>query len=153
MHADVTRARFYTNASLDILANLSVEDQQHGDEHLCGQIFKGMYGTRGVAQYWQRKCSKTARELGFTTRKVPLCHFYHSVRQVCRFVHNGDLVLVGKHTLLKAVSEYMAIEFKVEVARVGPDKPALPRVLFHSMRCARRGIEYERDHRHVDRLI
>lgn len=56
-----------------------MEDQQHGEEHMCGQLRTAMYGTRDVAQIWQRECSETAREIGFASGKVPPCHFASSM--------------------------------------------------------------------------
>lgn len=64
-HLDATLAYFYAEASRDISVKLPSEDQHGGDEEKCGKLRKARYGTRDVAQNWQRKCSDTVRALGF----------------------------------------------------------------------------------------
>lgn len=62
MHVDVTRAFLYADASREIFMKLPVEDQEDGEEQMCGRLPRAMYGSRDAAQNWQRKCVDTVKE-------------------------------------------------------------------------------------------
>lgn len=87
-----------------------------------------------------------------TPCKASLCHFYHGMWQVRGVVHGDDLIFVGQLAYLKAFPEHMATKSRLKVALTGPDEPTVLRVLNHSTRWTRKGIEYESDRRHADKL-
>lgn len=153
MHVDVTRAYFYADASREISVKLPAEDQQDGDEQMCGRLKKAMYGTRDVAQNWQRKCAETMKEIGFAIGDVSPCHFFHSGWQVCGLMHMDDFVFAGYREYFDKIADHMRGKFKVKVAMAGLGDREPLRMLNRSSKWTEEGLVYESDHQHVERLI
>lgn len=86
VHGDMARGYFYANAGRNIYVRLPAEDPHERDAYMCGELRKAMYGTRVVAQNWQRKFSGTVRELGFVTRSASPCHLV--------FVGRGETIAI-----------------------------------------------------------
>lgn len=61
IHANVTRAYFYAQASRDIYVKCPTKGKEPGDKEKCSKLLKAMHGTRDAAQIWQRKCSEAVR--------------------------------------------------------------------------------------------
>lgn len=68
----VTRANLNAGASREIYVKLPHDDDEPGDEEMCGQLVKAMYRTSDAAQNRERTCSEAVRELGFVTGKASL---------------------------------------------------------------------------------
>lgn len=119
IHVDMTQANCYAKARRDIYVRLPVEDQQEGREDMCGQLSRGMYGTRDVAQDWQSKCSEPVREIGFDIGKASPCHYFKTEWGVCGMVHGDDFVSAGKDKFSQ-IADYMMGKPSVNVAAAGP---------------------------------
>ena len=61
---DVRRAYFYAAARRPTSVELPPEDYRPGDEDLCGELQKSLYGTRDAAQNWAAECTRTLRAAG-----------------------------------------------------------------------------------------
>lgn len=69
MHIDVTRAYFHATASRDICVKLPIEDQQEGEELLCGNFKKAMCGRREAAENWQNNVRRRRARSGSTSAR------------------------------------------------------------------------------------
>ena len=61
---DVRRAYFCAPARRRVFVELPLEDDQPGDEHMCG-----LYGTGDAAQHWEEEIASTLSDLEQTRRK------------------------------------------------------------------------------------
>ena len=50
---DVRKAYFCAPIRRKVFVELPLEDCQPGDEHMCGLLRQGLYGTRDAAQNWE----------------------------------------------------------------------------------------------------
>lgn len=158
MHADTMRASCYAAACRDIHVKLPPEDQEPGEEHLCGKLVQVMYGTRDAAQSWQTICPEIDTELGSSTGKSWSCHLYYGTWQVCGIVPGDDFVPAGRKDYLKKSSEYMATKVKIKVglSLMGQDETNVLRVLSivsRSIKWTQQRLECESDHWHAVKLI
>lgn len=88
-HLKVMRAYFFADATRCIYAKVPGEDREAHEHDACGKFTKVMYGTRGAAQKWQRKCSETVLELGSYVWRVSTCHFDQPKWNPCGLVHGA----------------------------------------------------------------
>ena len=50
------------------------EDDQAGDEHMCGLLQYNLYGTRDAAQNWEEELASTLSDHQFDEKdRVPMC--------------------------------------------------------------------------------
>ena len=72
---DVSRAYMYALRDEDVDVELCDEYWEAGAEQMCGKLSKAMYGTRMVAQMWQRDAGNTLKGAGFTAGRSSPCVF------------------------------------------------------------------------------
>ena len=54
LSSDIKRPYFYAKAVRPVFIEIPIEDRQPGDEHKIGKLNLSLYGTRDVAQNWQK---------------------------------------------------------------------------------------------------
>lgn len=153
---DVSRAYMYAMCEEDIYVELCAEDQEPGEEHMCGKLVKAMYGTRPAARMWQREVAKTLTEAEFSAGRTSPCLFYHSTRDVVALVHGDDFVSAGSPEDLEWLRTVLAKRYCIKTTIIGEQAKFNKhvRVLNRLLRwhCGV-GITIEPDPRHVEILL
>ena len=98
---DISRAFFHALAKRRVYVQLPAEDQEGGEEELCGRLNYSMYGTRDAAQNWFDAYSQQLVKVGFKQGLASPCTFYHQQIGVRTYAHGGDYVSIGKPEQLK----------------------------------------------------
>ena len=154
---DVKRA--YFNAKIDpreppTFVDLPPED---GDcQHMCAQLLRHMYGTRGAADGWQEEYSTTLVRLGFRQGEACPNVFRHEERKIITSVHGDDFTSSGAKDSLDWLEAALAEEYELDVGPrlgPGPEDKKEGRALNRVIRWMDDRIQYEADPRQVERLV
>lgn len=130
-------------------------DQSEG-KRTCWKLLKAMYGCRPSAQDWQAKVKDTLTALGFTIGISPPNIYFHKGRSIWTFVHGDDFCSSGEAWDLAWLDQELrkTLLVKTEVLGPGPDHLKSIRILNRLVSWDEsRGIRYEADPRHVERMI
>ena len=148
--------RAYFNAKLDensrpVFVELPAEDPDHG--HMCAQLLRHMYGTRGAADGWQGEYSTTLISLGFRQGESCPNVFSRKERDVCCSVHGDDFTSTSSKGNLDWFEQEIAKHYEVTISpRIGPgpqdakEGRSLNRIIRWCDSC----IEYEADPRQAE---
>ena len=78
---DVKRAHFHADALRRVFIHLPPEDERAGEEGVCADLVRSMYGTRDAAANWEATYTKVLVAAGFQTSSAhpgPWGRLYHS---------------------------------------------------------------------------
>ena len=135
---------------------LCKEDQEVGEEKLCGKLVKAMYGTRTAARMWQREVTKTLTGPEFTAGRTPPCLFHHRARDVMSFVHGDDFVSSGTPEDLEWLRTVLAKKYCLKTTVIG-EQTKFEKHVRELNRLVRWhsgiGVTVEADPRHVEILL
>ncbi len=154
---DISRA--YFNAKIDerdapTFVNLPAEDADH--QHMCAQLQRHMYGTRGAADGWQEEYSTTLIRLGFRQGDACPNAFHHAERDIVTSVHGDDFSSSGPATALDWLEDALGKEYEITIGPrlgPGPDDAKESRALNRIIRWCNDRVEYEADPRQLERLV
>ena len=153
---DVSRAFFHAKAKRPVFVQLADEDQEDGQEQMCGRLNFSMYGTRDAAQNWYEEYSQHLLNMGFSQGLATPCVFYHREKGIRTYVHGDDYVSTGKTENLQWMEARLEEKYQIKTQLLGPEKNQekevriLNRIVTWDQQ---RGLRYEADPRHVEILI
>ena len=156
MMNDVSRAFFHAKAKRQVYVQLAVEDQEHGQERMCGRLNCSMYGTRDVAQNWFDEYSQMLVSIGFRQGAASPCVFFHKERNIRTFVRGDDYVSTGKPNDLQWMKRKLEEKYQIKTQMLGHGKEytgevkILNRIVVWNQI---EGITYEADPRHVEIIL
>ena len=155
---DVRRAHFVSWARRDIAVELPAELRKAGLD-LVGFLEKAMYGTRDAAACWAGEVVRVfVLVLGFVQGKANPCHFFHMGKQIRASVHGDDVEGMASYCQLVWLKDALAKEWMIEYKGIlAPPgrKDSIQEVshLRRTLRWTDKGIEWEHDGKHIDRVI
>lgn len=155
VHVDVRRAHFYADVRREVFVTIPAEDFAAGDEQMCAQLVKSMYGTRDAASNWERAYSDFLKRKGFVQGTACPNVFVHPSRGIPLVVHGDDFTAVVNSQQQEWFVSTMKQEFEVKVKVLGMGERCEREivVLNRHIRVCSRGFEYEADVRHVPLLV
>ena len=80
------------------------------DNHMCAKLRMSMYGTKAVAQNWQKKVQETMATLGFSIGEASPVLFCHPQRSLRCLVHGDDFVVSGEPVDLVWMRNELGVE-------------------------------------------
>ena len=130
------------------------EEKFHGED-VCGRLRLSLYGTRPAASNWEETYSTYLEEIEFLKGKASACCFHHPKRDIKSMVHGDDFVTVGRLSHLEWMRNLLQTKFEVKWEILGPcqEHKKEIKVLNRSIRWTDRGIIYEADPRHAQKMI
>ena len=155
VYADVSRAYFYAAASRAVYVTLTEEDQEEGDEGLCGKLNVSMYGTRDAATNWAEEYSETLKKVGYRRGVSNPCLFWHPEDDVTIMVHGDDFVAVGEPDKLEKATKSLKDRYKIKTEVLGTGKEDVKevKILNKVIRLTEAGLEFEADPRHAELIV
>ena len=126
------------------------------DEGFVGHLQLSLYGTRDAARNWAHEYTTFLLRLGFQVVRASPCNFTHRTRRVHLTVHGDDFAVVASAKQIAWLGEAMKKRYELKMEVLGPNAGQTEevRVLNRIIRCwTRRGLEYEPDQRHAERII
>ena len=119
---------------------------------MVGEQDKCLYGTRDVAQGWERVYVEAMKSLGFRRGRSSPCIFYHPIKDIKCTVHGDDFFSEGLPEALTWFENSLLAKFEGKVkgrlAKAGDELRVLNRVV----RRTSDGYEWEADQWHVEIL-
>lgn len=73
---DVGRAFFHARARREVFVQI-VDEEEPGDENMCGKLNLSMYGTRDAAHIWASEYAGMLICIGFVQGSASPCLFHH----------------------------------------------------------------------------
>ena len=153
---DVSRAFFHAKARRDVYVQIADEDEQPGDEHMCGELNYSRHGTRDVAQNWANEYAEMLVSIGFVQGSASPCVFYHKERQIRTFVHRDDYVSTAMPKQLEWLKGELERKYKINIQWLGSEKPCQQEVNILNRIVGWddvRGLVFEADPRHAEIII
>ena len=93
---DVKKAHLRAPATREVYVELPKEDQEPGEEDMCGLLHYSMYGTRDAAKNWGMEVERTLVNLGFKVGVSSPSLFHHPQKRMPVICHGDDFVATGK---------------------------------------------------------
>eukprot|EP00973_Karenia_brevis_P093559 12417904-Karenia_brevis.AAC.1 len=118
---DVSRAYFYAVSETPTYVKLCSEDQDEGDQGMCGELRVSMYGTRKAAQNWQKCVHGSLSKLGFRCGQASPCIYWHPKRDIVTMVHGDDFISAGGGDDLSWMSKSLEKQFEISTETIGPE--------------------------------
>ena len=120
-----------------------------------GQLQLSLYGTRDAAQNWAHEYTTFLLSLGFQVGRASPCNFTHRIRRVHLTVHWDDFTVVASAKQSAWFGEAMKKRYELKMGVLGPNagQTGEVRVFNRIIRWTRKGLEYEPDQRHAERII
>ena len=153
---DVSRAFFHAKAKRPVYVQLAKEDQEDGQEQMCGRLNFSMYGTRDAAQNWYEEYSQHLLKIGLTQGLAIPCVFHHRERGIRTVVHGDDYVSTGSNENLQWMKARLEEKYQIKTQLLGPRKDQQQEVKILNGIVTwdqQRGLRYEADPRHVEILL
>ena len=152
---DVSRAFFEAEANRLVCCELPLGYPGNEQQDKVGILQKSLYGTRDAAHNWVEEVAKFMKGLGFLRGIYNPCLYYHPQRDIETMVHGDDFASVADIAELEWFKGKLSKRFKIKTQVIGPnngeDKEG--RILNRSIRCTKKGWEYEPDQRHAELIV
>ena len=144
---DVRRAYIYAPSRRRVFVELPPKDYQPGDEHMCGLLRFGLYGTRDSAQNWEEELASTLSDLKLTRGIACPCAWQSCTQgeHVEASVHGDNITIVGERSAVELLIEMISRKHQIYSQVIGGDADLENRVI----RWGRGGIAIEADQRRV----
>lgn len=119
MMNDVSRAFFHARAKRQVYVQLALEDQEFGQERLCGRLNYSMYGTRDAAQNGFTEYSQQLINIGFTQGLASPCVFHRKAKGIRTFVHGDDHISIGRPNDFKWMKARLDQKYEIKTQMLG----------------------------------
>ena len=152
---DVARAYFNAPNLVPTFVEICEEDQEPGDEDICGELLVSMYGTRPAANNWQKFYTTLLINNGFERTRACTCTFRHHERDIDLMVHGDDFVSTGDGDDLVWLKGIFEAKFEISTNTIGhePQDEKQLKVLNRIITVEEHGYTYEPDARHAEVII
>ena len=111
---DISRAFFHAPAKRKVYVQPPSEDQEKGQEGICGRLSFSLYRNRDAAQKGFDAYSKQLIEIGFKQGTTSPCTFYHPQSPIRTYVHGDDYVSAGQPPQLKWLQNQLEKTYHVK---------------------------------------
>ena len=154
---NVRRAYFNAPARRKVFVELPPEDQQPGDEHMCGLLRHSLCCTRDAAENWEEQLASTLSDLKLTRGSACPCVSRGCIKgeDVVTTVHGDDTKIGGERSAVELLNKMVARKFEIKKQVIGedPDLGKSGTMLNRVIEWDRDGITIEADQRHVREIL
>ena len=154
---DISRAYLHAPCRGNVYVARCAEDLE-GDPpgQTCWKLLRSMYGTRTAAQDWQFAVKEAMVSFGVVPSKSSPNIVYHPSRGIWSMIHGDDFCSSGEPHDLEWLDRQLKGVFIVKTQFLGPlAKHAKQTHILNRLVSwvEGRGIQYEADPRHVERMV
>ena len=102
---------------------LAPEDDQVGDEHMCGVLQYSLYGTRDAAQSWEEELPSTLSDLKLTRGIACPCVWQGciNVKHIVATLHGDDITIGGERSVVEFLIRMTSRKHETKKQAIGED--------------------------------